>query len=347
MFGVTVSLFEKTPGEIEAYLDQMSPLGAGLVFSSLRVPEESPSSVKRALFTVGPRIRARGMRLVADVSPVTFETFSRDELAGAGVTSLRIDNGLSADAIACLSEGFEIVLNASTVDERQLEELARAGLEGRVVAWHNYYPRKNTGLDREHFIRRNRELHELGVRVGAFIAGDAELRGTIYEGLPTLEEHRTCSPTRAWLELVDDCGVDEVVLADFGVSPHVASQLRALNETGAVELGVRDVTDERVLDMVHRNRVDVAADVLRSREFRRKFKERVPRGRVCARPIGSVTVDNEEYGRYMGEMQVALVDLPADDRVNVVARVVDEDLCLLEHVKRSGRPFVLRDSEKC
>lgn len=33
-----------------------------------------------------------------------------------------------------------------------------------------------------------------------------------------------------------------------------------------------------------------------------------------ARPVGTVTIDNEKYGRYMGEIQVTLVDLPKDEK---------------------------------
>lgn len=348
MFGVTVSLFEKSASEIESYLERMSGVGAGLVFTSLRVPEESPESVRGMLLAVGPRVRDLGMELVVDVSPETFETFSLDDLERGGVSRLRIDNGVAPREIARLSKSFKIVLNASTVDGAQLEELFREGLEGVAEAWHNYYPRRNTGLDRGRFVEQNHRLHELGVCVGAFIAGDAELRGTIYEGLPTLEAHRRCSPTLAWLELVDECGVDDVVLGDFGLSGHVAAQIGELVSSGAVRLGVSDVTDARVLGMVHHNRVDVAADVLRSNEFRRQFRrERVAPGNCVPRPTGAVTVDNEGYGRYMGEMQVVLRPLSADSRVNVVGRVIEGDLPLLDHIKRHDRPFVLVDAERC
>jgi uncharacterized protein len=51
------------------------------------------------------------------------------------------------------------------------------------------------------------------------------------------------------------------------------------------------------------------------------------------RIVGSITRDNDLYGRYRGEVQITLCDLPADDRVNVVGRVVDEDIVLLSYLK--------------
>ena len=49
----------------------------------------------------------------------------------------------------------------------------------------------------------------------AFIPGDGEKRGPLYEGLPTLEKHRYMRPLEAYLELVQDCGVDKVLIGDI------------------------------------------------------------------------------------------------------------------------------------
>ena len=43
-----------------------------------------------------------------------------------------------------------------------------------------------------------------------------------------------------------------------------------------------------------------------------------------ARPVGTVTIDNEKYGRYMGEIQVTLVDLPKDEKVNTITRIIEK-----------------------
>ena len=52
-----------------------------------------------------------------------------------------------------------------------------------------------------------------------------------------------------------------------------------------------------------------------------------------ARSKGSITRDNDRYGRYRGEVQITLRDLPADERVNVVGRVVEADLPLLSFLQ--------------
>lgn len=40
-------------------------------------------------------------------------------------------------------------------------------------------------------------------------------------------------------------------------------------------------------------------------------------------------MDNSGYGRYRGEVQICRRVLAADERVNVIGRVIDEDLPLL------------------
>jgi hypothetical protein len=42
-----------------------------------------------------------------------------------------------------------------------------------------------------------------------------------------------------------------------------------------------------------------------------------------------ITMDNDGYGRYRGEIQICRRDLEADERVNVIGHVSSEDLPLL------------------
>ena len=51
------------------------------------------------------------------------------------------------------------------------------------------------------------------------------------------------------------------------------------------------------------------------------------------RPIGSITIDNEKYGRYKGEIQITKRNLKADEKVNVIGQVIkEEDRPLLQYI---------------
>ena len=76
-----------------------------------------------------------------------------------GITGLRVDYGLSEELIANLSRKMKIALNASTLTEENVNKLKQYNfIPSSVEAWHNFYPRPETGLDTEEFYQRNEWL---------------------------------------------------------------------------------------------------------------------------------------------------------------------------------------------
>ena len=64
-------------------------------------------------------------------------------------------------------------------------------------------------------------------------------------------------------------------------------------------------------------------------------------GTGLPRKTGSIAVSNSGYGRYEGELEIARVDLPGDERMNVVGHIAPEAMELLPFVKRGlGVRFV-------
>jgi Uncharacterized conserved protein len=49
------------------------------------------------------------------------------------------------------------------------------------------------------------------------------------------------------------------------------------------------------------------------------------------RKVGSITLDNSLSGRYQGELQLIKYQLPADASVNVIGRIIDSDVKLLDY----------------
>ena len=48
------------------------------------------------------------------------------------------------------------------------------------------------------------------------------------------------------------------------------------------------------------------------------------------REYGSITIDNANMGRYMGELQIVRGELPANPRTNVVGRVASSHMICLD-----------------
>ena len=57
-------------------------------------------------------------------------------------------------------------------------------------------------------------------------------------------------------------------------------------------------------------------------------------------PIGTVTLDNDDYGRYKGELQILTTVQTPDPRTNVIAQIIKEDLPLLSLIS-AEMPFRL------
>lgn len=342
-FGVTISMTEKTPEELICYLSKMKRLNADLVFTTLRLPGEDIGQFKKNFAGVGSYIRENFRVFAADVSPEVFSYLSLEEIKSCGVNALRIDNGIPEETIAELSKTFGIILNASTIDDAFIENLYRCGYQGEIEAWHNYYPRNNTGLNPGFYEERIQFMKKRGIHFAAFIAGDGERRGTIFEGLPTLEHHRNCPPLLAYLDMKHHFDTETVILGDFDLSDETFEKMETLFSTGSICLLAEHVLEKSILDTIHHNRVDIAADVIRSNEYRRQHKEQVSPSNTKERETGTITIDNEGYGRYMGEMQIVLKDLPKDLRVNVVGRVENGDIPLLSYIKDFKYPFILRE----
>lgn len=344
MLGITVSLNEKTIEENINYLSEMKALGAVSVFTSLRIPEEDPEVVKKSVEGMSQFIQQNFQEFVVDVSPRAFDLFTEEWLKANNITTLRIDNGLTPQEILQLSQHFAIVFNASTLTAEFIDEIRSLGFTAEIVAWHNYYPRKDSGLDAESFKKQNHFLKQLGVKVGGFIPGDKQPRGTIYEWLPTVEKHRYLSPFYSFLDLTYTYGVDQVILGDYGFKGQTKQCFLDFFEKEAIGLQVEKLKDERILGMQLCNRIDICQTAIRAAAFKKSIQNQpvFPNHNNLPRNLGDVTIDNQFYGRYMGELQIVLEPLEKDTRINTVAKVSADALNLLPFLKYHRIPFIFK-----
>ncbi|MGM2633167.1 MULTISPECIES: DUF871 domain-containing protein [Bacillus cereus group] len=347
MIGVSIYLAKERVKKQEEWLKVAKENGFSSIFTSLHIPEDDPGTYKELIQMLGKQALENNMELMVDVSPkslhhlgMTYENV--EDLLDWGITGLRMDYGIAPKEIARVSHKMKVALNASTITDSFWKELITEKIRvENVEAWHNFYPRPETGLAKSFLQKQNQYLHECGIKTMAFIPGDGEKRGPLYEGLPTLEKHRNMCPLEAYLELVQDCGVDKVLIGDISGSVESVQEIASASR-GIIPLRYKSfITDKEVLkivERVHTNRLDPARDVIRSVESREEHKVILQPMHTITRKKGSITIDNELYGRYAGEMQVAIHDLPADEKVNVVGMVVEEDISLLPYVG-AGKMF--------
>lgn len=353
MLGVSVYLGNDLLEDFEVYLEKVRKAGFTSIFTSLHIPEDDPQLYKDRLQRLGAAAKRNDMELMADISSkslghLDFTWENAEGLLEWGLTGLRADYGISESAIIRLSKKMKIALNASTLTKDSLDRLKQGGLCTKSIeAWHNFYPRPETGLDRDEFIEVNKWLKEEGFTVMAFIPGDEKLRGPLHKGLPTLEVHRYMLPFSSFLDLVEHNYVDKVLVGDLTLKEDSLEQI-ASYQTGTFLLRAEKITSNaallETLETVQTNRLDAARDCIRSKESREDgliASRPVQAFNTVERPIGAITIDNEKYGRYEGEIQIVKRDLPADEKVNVIGQIKEIDRSLLQYI-RGGVKFQLK-----
>lgn len=353
LLGFSIFFNEEITNETEKYVDKMRQAGFEGVFSSLHIPEDDGRTYHHKLARLGSIMKKHQMALMIDISTLGLKTLGYDihseedikKIKALGVTGLRMDYGLSYPLIAQLSQQIMIGLNASTLTLEEVEVLKNNQADfSNMALWHNYYPRQETGLSMETFKDKNRLFEKLGLKICAFAPGDEVLRGPLYQGLPTLEDHRHSHPLVSTVELFESGYVSDVYIGDPGISLKTMKAFRDYYENNLVSLEMQ-VFDKKHADLFvgkHTNRVDDARDVVRSQEARFKELPVIAPNELRPRMKGSITLDNEKYGRYMGELQLVKQTLVADERVNVVAQVLEEDQPLINIIK-PGMTFELKE----
>ncbi len=326
----------------EEILAQAAAAGVSCAFTSLQIPEEAGGERKAAALGLLGACKQYGIPLIVDVGADTAAGLgcnSLYELQRWGITALRLDDGFCAKQAAELSREFQIVFNASTVTQQEIEGWQRAGADlTRFTACHNFYPKPWTGLSLGEVGRINRQLKSHGFRTMAFVAGDYTLRGPLRQGLPTVEAHRSgndvvLNALQLWAHA--DC--DTVLVGDIDLQKATWQAWADLG-AGFVRLpAVLAPCYAYLAGPVHHDRPDSSEYVFRSVESRRLAPPNpavlCPQG-AAARQPGDILVSNRDYLRYAGEVEIARRPLPADARVNLAGHLCAEALPYLPYLRR-------------
>ncbi|PEZ80564.1 MupG family TIM beta-alpha barrel fold protein [Bacillus sp. AFS017274] len=325
---IGISFYLQDP-HAETQIIHAANLGVRKAFTSLHIPEEKGDLVKR-MITLLKLSDAYGMEIHADVSLNTLDHLGISkftDLWPLGIKGIRLDDGFDKETVISLSKVFSLSLNASTLNEEELLAVLGGGVETEsLIAWHNFYPRPESGLEEEFFHEQNRMFKKYGIPIFAFIPGAGSKRGPLHEGLPTLEKHRLMNPYAAGIELIQH--VEGVYVGDQGTENNLLENLTAYKNLNILTVRM----ESRILQSgQYKLRPDVSQDVFRLQNTR--VTANVEPSNTVARSLGSITMDNDAYGRYRGEVQICKRDLGANHRVNVIGRVIEEDIPLLSLLK--------------
>lgn len=334
--------------EVCNYVKLARQYGYTRLFTSLHIPEADGNLLLRDFQTFITFAVDLGYAVTADISPSAFTLLNASisnllPLEKLGLSTLRLDYGFAPEQIAAITthSSVSVELNASTITPFFLQQLQDANADlSKIRACHNYYPRPDTGLSFPLFAERSQLFRDYNIPVLAFIPSHSNPRGPIFAGLPTLEKHRFLTSELAAKELLACQLVDGILFGDPLVTEEELAKVSALTnnciELQVVEQPALTTTEKELLYATHTNRWDPGENVLRSQEARPRCKQIIPPRPSLPRTRGAITIDNQDYLRYMGELQIITAPLPIENRSNVVAHIIPEEVFLLSYIKPGG-----------
>lgn len=318
-FGISIYLSTNIEMNSE-YLLKAKEVNSSFVFTTINMPEEN-DELKKDISKVVELCKKNKMKLIVDIN-----ANSKKYIKDYENVYYRIDDGLSNDEIIALAKNNYVVLNSTTLDEEDLKYFKLKGVDfSKLYSLHNYYPKVYTGVSLKFLKKRNEIYKKYGLKTMAFIPGDLK-RGPIFEGLPTVEEHRYMDILQASLELIAN-DTDVILLGDLNIKEENWERLKYLLK-GIVPLRInKNILKNRIFE----NRRDYSNYVVRNIKRDVVLDTIVEINKNIEK--GDILVTDEKGLRYKGDLEIALKNLnKLNDGRRIVASVIDKDKGLLDYL---------------
>lgn len=333
---------EECSGKRARYIETARSFGMNEVFTTLHLPEQSFDRQVEDVLGISRISRQFNMDLTVDIGGGCIRRILSDadalrRLKDARIQFLRLDYGNTQEDIAKLAallpvRGFVMNASTCTAEEAAAEAAFLKSLrpDMELRACHNYYVRPETGLDVSFAAHQKKIFDDLRIPVYFCVPGHQHPRGPLFTGLPTMESHRQKNLELVLLDLIVNWQAKGLLLADEYFGDEELAAVSRICAGLPVPVTVRfdaeaSAEEKKIILGRHHFRYDSNGCVLRSQSSREmaEFASQVTPHHCTSRPRGAVTVDNRDYLRYSGEMQVVESGLEADPKVNV-AGCVDE-----------------------
>jgi hypothetical protein len=154
-----------------------------------------------------------------------------------------------------------------------------------------------------------------------------------------LEKHRHQSPYVSFVDMMNGYGVKQIFVGDGLLTLEEAQPILTLLEEGVYTIPVASLEKEDLLEKKFTVRIDSPKSTIRVQESREYATpgEVIEPYNTVERVLGSITLDNKEYGRYSGEVQILRESFKEDPRVNVIGMVHPDSVELLQNIPNGAK----------
>lgn len=349
--GLSIYPAKASEAEIVEYLELGKKYHYTWIFTSLLAIHEQNDDAGK-LKRIIKKAQELGYKVQVDVSPDVFvnlgiEPTDLSYFAELGVNAIRLDepfNGQVESIMSFNQYGIEIIINASS-DVSYIDLILDYQANRKnIIACHNFYPQPFTGLERNYFNKTSQKFCDLGIKTAAFInANEAEICSSYSEdGVCTLEEHRNKSVIMQVRDLKYSRLIDDIYFANMFASEN---ELKAVSDIYFKEeiltIDIEKMTEltkveTAIINELHMYRGDISEYMVRSTQTRLIYKDELMPLNNAKEQLkrGDIVILNDNFANYAKELHVVLSDFNVENnKYNVVGKVINEQLPLLEHLK--------------
>lgn len=351
--GISVYPFHSKMEDNKSYIDLASKYGFTRCFMCLLSVEHSKDDIMKEFSEIINYAKDRGINTTLDISPAVFKHLgiSYEELDffhKLGAWAIRLDLGYSGNEESLMTYNdynLKIEINMSNSTSYLDTIMNYYPNRENLIGCYNFYPHAYSGLDKKLFIESMNRFKRHSIKSSAFVNAKEASFGPwpVDDGICTLEEHRNLPIEIQAMELFF-LGVDAVFIANCYANEGTFKKLACLDKrliTLKAKLldNLHEIERKIILEEMHQNRADASSYFIRSSNPRVKYKGN---NFKIFNPItdikrGDILIDSSEYGTYAGELQIALKDMKNTSRTNVVGRIDEDYLFLLDYINMAHR----------
>ena len=369
--GISVYPDKSDIKEVYDYMETAAKLGFTRIFTCfLSIPDDKRESYLKEFKGFMDKAHELGFVVAADTNPEVFKLIGATPnnlkpFADLGLDIIRLDGNFGTQGDIAVTRnpyGIKIEFNAS-MDAGVDLLIKNGGNKDQIIMCHNFFPERYTGLDFDLFQQFNKQWKALNLHTAAFVSSHNDPTigpWEVFCGLPTVEIMRPLPIEVQARYLLATGDVDDIIVGNY---PASTKELEALSKINfqALELRVDEVTEitdnEKYIMYEfapHWDRYDHSSFMLRSSFPRLQFKNQatvqdsgfgdkkeakedksIPH-HDCGKKVftrGDILVVNDNLAHYRGELEVVLTEIPNDGERNLIGKVKDEDLGLLDFIK--------------
>ena len=349
--GISIYPDKSTVSEMKEYIVKAEKAGFSRIFSNLLQVSKPKEEVKKEFIEINSFAKEHGFEIIMDVSPAEFETLgiSHDDLSffkEIGADGVRLDAGFGGQPEANMTYNKEdLLIEINMSNDTHVIDNIMDFIPNRynLVGCHNFYPHPYSGLPEKHFFKTTENFRKYGLRTAAFVTSQAE--GSygpwpVSDGIVTLEKHRYLPLDVQIKDYIAMDAVDDIIISNcFPTDDELEAVAKLDKNIVTFEVNFVDDVPELmkkiVLEEPHFNRGDINDFLIRSTMSRVKYKgEAFPlfnAPEMIRR--GDIIIESDLFGHYAGELHIAREDMKNTGKSNVVGRIREEEIYIIDRIK--------------